>query len=106
MMKAWLICNYGGPSRIVRDIINSLAEKRKPTSHSRKEKFKYYSAIIEALQRLEKLSRISNINQTELGSCLLSRSTLICLIKLLPISEYDLWVREITMAGLDFRNPV
>ena len=101
MMKTWLICNYGGQSRIVGDIINSLAEKRKPTSNNRKEKFKYYSAIIGALQRLEKLSRITHINQTELESCLLSRSTL----KLLPINEYDLWVREMTVAGIDFRNP-
>ena len=69
MMKTWLICNYGGPLRIV-------AEKRKPTSNNRKEMFKYYSAIIGALQRLEKLSRITHINRTELESCLLSRITL------------------------------
>ena len=25
---------------------------------------------------------------------------------LLPTSEYDLWVREMTIAGLDFKNPV
>ena len=39
-------------------------------------------------------------------SCLLSRSTLSSLVKLLPIAEYDLWVREMTVDGLDFRNPV
>ena len=28
------------------------------------------------------------------------------LIDLLPITEYGHWVREMTVAGLDFRNPV
>ena len=28
------------------------------------------------------------------------------MIRLLPISEYDLWVRQMTMSGLDFKNPV
>ena len=28
------------------------------------------------------------------------------LISLLPTAEYDFWVREMTVAGLDFRNPV
>ena len=55
---------------------------------------------------MERLSRITNINRAELESCLLSRSTLSSLVKLLPIAEYDLWVREITVTRLDFRNPV
>ena len=38
-------------------------------------------------------------------SCLLSRSTLTSLINLLPTAEHDLWVREMTTAELDFRNP-
>ena len=70
MMKTWLICNYGGPSRSIGDIINSLAEKKKPTSNNRKEKLMYNSAIIGSLQRLEKLSRNTHINRTELESCL------------------------------------
>ena len=49
---------------------------------------------------------MSYINGEELETCLLSRSTLSSLISLLPTSEYDLWVREMTVAGLDFRNPV
>ena len=36
----------------------------------------------------------------------LSRSTLSSLVSLLPTSEYGLWVRERTVSGLDFRNPV
>ena len=47
-----------------------------------------------------------NIDRTELESCLLSCSTLSSMISLLPISEYELWVREMTMSGLDFKNPV
>ena len=49
---------------------------------------------------------MSYINGAELETCLLSRSTLSSLISLLPTAEYDLWVREMTVAGLDFRNPV
>ena len=105
MMKNWLICNYGSPSRIVGDIVSSLIDKRKPGANNRKEKFVYYSAIIGALQRLEKLSRIIQVNRDELESCLFSRSTITSLIHLLSSAERDLWVREMTTAGLDFRNP-
>ena len=58
------------------------------------------------MQRLEQLSRVSYLDRTELESCLLSRSTLSSMISLLPISEYELWVREMTMSGLDFKNLV
>ena len=57
MMNNWLICNYGGLSRIVGGIVSNLMDKMKPRVNNRKEKFVYYSAIIGALQRLEKLSR-------------------------------------------------
>ena len=90
MMKNWLICNYGSPSRIVGDIVSSLIDKRKPGANNRKEKFVYYSAIIGALQRLEKLSRSIQVNRDELESCLLSRSTYTSLINLLPSAERDL----------------
>ena len=66
----------------------------------------HYSAITGAIQRLEKLSRANYINRAELELCLLSRSTLSRLVLLLPTSEHDLWVREMTMAGLDFKNSV
>ena len=97
---------YGGLSRIVGDIINNLSRKSKPASGNRKEKFVFYSAITGAIQRLERLSRVNYINRSELEACLLSRSTLSSLVRLLPTSEYDLWVREITIAGLDFKNPM
>ena len=106
LMKQWLIKNYGGPSRIVGDIIGSLIRKQKPAVGNRKDKFTFYSAITGALQRLERLSRVSYIDKAELESCLLSRSTLSSLISLLPLVEYELWVREMTISGLDFKNQV
>ena len=106
LMKTWLINNYGGPSRIVGDIISNLSRKAKPSGGNRKDKFVFYSAITGAIQRLEKLSRANYINRAELESRLLSQSTLSSLVLLLPTSEHDLWVREMTMAGLDFKNPV
>ena len=83
-----------------------MSKRSTPAPENRKEKISYYSAITGAIQRLERLSRVTHINGAELGSCQLSRSTLSSLIKLLPIAEYDRWVREMTIAGLDFRNPV
>ena len=105
-MKTWLITNNGGPSRIVGDIISNLSRKSKPENGSRKEKLVFYSAINGAIQRLERLSRVNYIDKSELKASLLSRSTLSSLVRLLPISEYDLWVREMTIAGLDLKNPV
>ena len=91
-MKTWLITNYGGLSKIVGDIINSLLGKSKPAQWSRKEKFIFYSAITGAFQRLERLSRVNYTDKIELETCLLSRSTLSSLVRFLPALEYDLWV--------------
>ena len=101
LMKTWLITNYGGPARIVGD----LSRKFKPMPGNRREKFSFYSAITGSIQRLERLSRVSYINGVELEACLLSRSTITSLVNLLPTSEYELWVREMIVSGLDFRNP-
>ena len=65
-MKTWLISNYGGPSRIVGDIIGNLSRKSKPMGGNRKEKFVFYSVITGAILRLERLSRVSYINGTKL----------------------------------------
>ena len=70
MMKNWLICKYVGPSRIVGDIISNRVVKRKHAVNNRKEKFSFYSAIIGAMQRLEKLSRTTYVNRAELEFCL------------------------------------
>ena len=46
------------------------------------------------------------IDKAELETCLLSRSMLSSLSRLLPTLEHDGWVREMTKLGLDFENPV
>ena len=53
LMKTWLITNYGGPARIVGDIVSNLSRKSKPVPGNRKEKFSFYSAITGSIQRLE-----------------------------------------------------
>ena len=50
-MKAWLIRTYGGPSRIVNDIISNLALKPKPLASSKREKYTFYSAINGAIRK-------------------------------------------------------
>ena len=105
-MKAWLIRTYGGPSRIVNDIVSNLALKPKPSSSSKKEKYTFYSAITGAIQHLERLSRVNYIDKVELETCLLSRSILSYLTRLLPTIEHDVWVPKMTKLGLDFKNPV
>ena len=87
-------------------IISNLSLKSKPMGGNRKDKFVFYSAITGAIQRLERLSRANYIDRTELELCLLSQSTLSSLVHLVPTLENDLWVREMTVAGLDFKNPV
>ena len=68
-------------------------------------KFGFFSAITGAIQRLERLSRVSFVDSGELEACLLSRSSLSNLISLLPSDEHDFWVREMSKNSLDFRNP-
>ena len=104
-MKNWLIENYGSPSRIVSDIIRDLLEKRKPSTDNRKQKFVFFSAITGAIQRLERLFRVSFVDSGELEACLLCRGTLSGLISLLPPAEHDFWVRDMSKSQLDFRNP-
>ena len=73
---------------------------------NRREKFVFYSAITGYIKKLERISRVNYIDKVELEACLLSGSMLSSLISLLPTPKYDLWVREIKVSGLDFRNPV
>ena len=79
--------------------------KREPSTDNRKQKFVFFSAITGAIQRLERLSRVSFVDGGELEACLLSRSTLSGLISLPPPAEHDFWVREMSKSQLDFRNP-
>ena len=76
--------------------------KRKPSADNRKMKFGFFLAIIGAIQRLERLSRVSFVDGGELEACLLSRSALSSMISLLPPAEHDFWVREMSKNLLDF----
>ena len=62
-MKTWLITNYGGPARIVGDIVINLSRKSKSTLGSRGEKLIFHSAITGSIQRLEKISRLNYIDK-------------------------------------------
>lgn len=82
-MKQWLILHYGGASRIVNDIVSNLSLKPKPEFGSIGDKYSYYAAITSALQRLEKLAKVSSINKLELDTCMYSNSTVSSLSRLL-----------------------
>ena len=101
-----MLANYGSLAKINGDIVSNLSKKYKPLLGNKKERFSFYAAITGSIQRLERLSRVSYINGAELEACLLSWSMFSSLISLLPTAEYDLLVREMTVSGLDFRNPV
>ena len=87
-IKAWLIKHYGDASRIVNDTIASLAKKKKPSSGNRKDRYTFYSEIVVALLRLERLTNDNLVDRKLLNDCLYSRSTLHILISLLPQSDY------------------
>ena len=49
-MKRWLISNYGGVSRIIKDVISDLSRRSKPASTNSQGKFTFYAHISGALQ--------------------------------------------------------
>ena len=62
-MKSWLICNYGGVFRIVSDILRDLSRKPKPSSNNCSALFSFFAHVSGALQRLERLSKVSGIDK-------------------------------------------
>ena len=105
-MKKWLIANYGGVSRIVSDIVNDLSRRAKPNPNNSTQRFSFYASISGALQRMERLSKVGEINKQELENCVYSRATLSSLSLVLPNDAYADWITEMTRAGLDYKNPV
>ena len=105
-MKRWLINNYGVVSRIVSDIVNDLNRRAKPNPNNSAQRFTFYAGISGALQRMERLSRVGEIDRHELKNCLYSRATLSSLSLILPTDTYADWITEMTRAGLDYKNPV
>ena len=47
--------NYGGAARILNDTVMTLTQRKKPAASDRPDRYLHISAIIAALQRLEKL---------------------------------------------------
>ena len=105
-IKSWLIEHYGDASRIVNDTINALAKKKKPTSGSTKDRYKFYSEIVVSILRLERLTKEKLIDTKQLNDCLHSRSTLHLLISLLPVSDFTELKREMSRRDIDHSNPV
>ena len=74
-MIQWLVLQYGGASRIISDIINDLAIRPKPGANDNNAKYSFFSHISDALQHVERLLKIVEINKQELENCLYSRAT-------------------------------
>ena len=104
-MRQWLISQYGGPSRIICDIINDLAARAKPEANDSNERFSFFSHVSRALQRIERLNKIGEINKHELESCLYSHATLNSLSSVLPQKTFRNWISKMTECGLDYKNP-
>ena len=104
-IKEYLIAEYGRPDRIVNDIVAGLLRKKKPASGSGKEKLLYYSDILCALQRVEKLHNGNQIDSVRLNECLVSRGTLSTLMSLLPDGDFEDFTRLLTREKMDWNNP-
>ena len=87
-LKSWLIEQYGDASRIVKDTINLLSRKKKPSSGNKRDRYNYYSDIVVSILRLERLAKESAFDNIQLNNCLYSRSTLQLLISLLPQADF------------------
>ena len=84
----------------------ALARRKKPSVSDRPDRYLYISAIIAAMQRLEKLMCSNPTLRVELKNCLYSRDTLSSLTKSLISQDYDEYIKEMTRRDLDWRNPL
>ena len=55
LMREFLVSNYGGASCNINDTVMALGKRKKPVPTDHSERFLHVSAILAALQRLEKL---------------------------------------------------
>ena len=100
LMREWLVQNYGGAARILNDTLMALTRRKKPAANDRSDQYLHISAIIAALQRLEKLICSNPALGVELKDCLYSRNTLTSLAKLLISQDYDEYIKEMTRRNL------
>ena len=82
----------------------ALGKRKKPTANDCSARYLHVSAILAALQRLEKLICSNPTLGFELKECLYSRNTLKSLSKLLISQDYDEYIKEMTRRKLDWRN--
>ena len=101
-----MVSNYGGAARILNDTVMALAKRKKPIAYDHSDRYLHVSAILAALQRLEKLICSNPTLGFELKECLYSRNTLTSLSKLLISQDYDEYIKEMTRQQLDCRNPL
>ena len=100
-MREWLVQNYGGAARIINDTVMALARRKRPVVNDRADRYLHISAIIAALQRLEKLICSNPTLGLELKDCLYSRNSFNSLTKLLIPQDYDEYIKEMTRRDLD-----
>ena len=102
-LKQWLFKEYGSPSRIIGEIIFGLKGKTMPGDD--KQKYSYFARLSLGLARLDKLSRVPQIDITELDNLLYHRMTLESLFELLPGDDLKKFKRLMSQNGLDWKNP-
>ena len=71
-MRDWLVMNYGGAALILSDIVMALTRRKKPAANDCFDRYLHTSAIVAALQRLEKLICSNPALGIELKECLYS----------------------------------
>ena len=96
LMREWLVSNYGGAARILNNTGMALTRRKKPTANDCSDRYLHVSAILAALERLEKLICSNPTLGVELKECLYSRNTLTSLSKLLISKDYDEYIKEMT----------
>ena len=72
LMREWLVMNYGGAARILNETVMALTRRKKPTANDWSDRYLHVSAILAALQRLEKLVCSNSTLGTEFKECLYS----------------------------------
>ena len=72
LMREWLVSSYGGASCIINDTVMALGKRKKLAPTDRSERFLHVSAILAALQQLEKLVCSNPTLGFELKECLYS----------------------------------
>ena len=105
-LKDWLISEFGSPDIIISDIITDLENKRKPSTPGKKERYQYFLELSKGLARLDKLSRVPNIDIDDVESILYSRTTYNSLFKTLPTTDLDQFRRFMKARKLDWKKPV